>query len=108
MLLVDIGQSSSDLGSVVEQIGSTLGDSDFDKSLLYMFERYIDLNGLTIGRWKIYQGNGNHLFIIDTNRDGYYRMDKTCRQKQIIAMPTRELATYRHAKGYRQNVRSIY
>ena len=49
-----------------------------NRSLLTVFEKYVDVNGMRIGRWKIYEGNGNNLFIIDTKREGYYRFDKTC------------------------------
>mgnify|MGYP006893378017 CR=1 FL=1 len=77
MLIVDIDQSTKDLGAIVETVGSSLGDEEMNKDLLYMFERYIDIHGLSIGRWKIYEGNGGHLFIIDTKREGYFRFDKT-------------------------------
>lgn len=58
-------------------MGNTEGDNELDKSVLYMFERFIEINGLEIGRWKIFEGNGHHLFIIDTKRDGFYRFNKT-------------------------------
>ena len=99
MLLVDLDQSVASVGAITEGIGSTLGDANMDKNLLYMFERYIDVYGLTIGRWKIYEGDGEHLFIVDTKRDGYYRFDKSCLAKQVVGMPSREPINSAYASG---------
>ena len=55
----------------------------------------------------IYEGDGRHLFIIDTKRDGFYRFDKTCLQKQVISMPSKEPVNYSTASDFRDD-RSIY
>lgn len=76
--------------------------------MLDQFEKYIEANGFRIGRWKFYEGNGHHLFIIDTKREGYYRFDKTCLAKQVVGMPSREPINYRYASDFRDNSRNIY
>ena len=108
-LLIDIEQSVGDINTISEKLGSpTVGSSDMNMDLLDTFEKYVTVRGMKIGRWKIYEGNGHHLFIIDNKRKGYYRFDKTCMQKQVIGMPSREPINSRYANDIGSNSRTIY
>lgn len=79
MLLIDLDDSVNKLGSLGESLGSkALGDERLNNDLLIEFENWITQNGLRIGRWKLMIGNGDHFFIVDTKREGYYRFNKTC------------------------------
>ena len=62
-------------------MGNSVGDDRLDNDILYEFEKYVDANGMRIGRWKLMMGNGDHFFIKDTKRKGYFRFNKTCLQK---------------------------
>jgi hypothetical protein len=75
---------------------------------LKQFEEYINVNGLRIGGWELMVGNGEHFFIRNVKRDGFYRFDKTHLQKMVQGEPSKYPVNDKYAAGIGCGPRDIF